>query len=72
MLADMRANGVAPESWGTIKQYALEHGDALRERFRRKFRKALNPVRFTDNVDRVFSRGKQLAEKFSTARATHM
>jgi len=63
MLRDMRENGAAPADWAAIRQYALEHREALRDRFRRRFGKPFDPVHFTENVDKAFTRGKQLAQQ---------
>lgn len=63
MLRDMRENGAAPADWAAIRQYALQHREALRERFRRRFGKPFDPVHFTENVDKAFARGKQLAQQ---------
>ena len=61
MLDDMRARGVAPDSWAAIRQYAAQHRDRLRDLFGRKYRHRFDPMKWVGNVDAVFQRGRELA-----------
>jgi hypothetical protein len=56
MLSDMRRRGLPPTSWGAIKAYELtEAAKGLHPLLR------VRPGRFAQNVDAVFSRGRQIA-----------